>query len=184
MPQETRDRIVEAAYRTLVALGYEQTSIKEIAAAAAVAPGLVHYYFASKEELVVAAIRFGCDEFEKMEGADPERDALEAFEGARRMLRERRFDFHRLFLDMCGVAMHNDAVAEALRRFVEEDRGIAEALARNLLALRERDAAEAPPIAAAVWGAIFGIVLQALLDPEFDHEGAMTALTRMAMEGA
>lgn len=184
MPKNTRERIVSAAYQALVELGYEATSVKDIAGRAGVAPGLVHYYFTSKEDLVLAAVRFGCDEFEKASGLEPEQEALRAFEGAKRdLLVERRRSFYRLFIDMCGVAMHNPAVAEALRLFIDEDRGRIETLARGVLAQRGRAGSEAPPIAGAIWGAIFGITLQGLLDPAFNHGEAMDTLARMAMEG-
>ncbi len=183
MPRETRDRIVDAAYATLVGLGYEATSIKDIAAAAGVAPGLVHYYFNSKEELVLAAIRFGCDDYARASELAPEQEAMAAFAAAKMGARERA-GFFRLFIDMCGVAMHNPAVAEVLRQFVDEDRGEVERLARAVLAQRERPGSEAPAIAGAIWGAIFGVILQGLLDPGFDRDGAIDALARMALEGA
>src|SRR6267143_6642169 len=58
---QTKERIVDAAYRTLVKRGYHETSMKDIAAEAGVAPGLAHYYFESKEDLLVAAIEHGCE---------------------------------------------------------------------------------------------------------------------------
>src|SRR5437762_13944427 len=49
---ETRPRILAAAYSVLSQRGIEQTTIKEVARLAGVAPGLVHYYFASKDLLL------------------------------------------------------------------------------------------------------------------------------------
>src|SRR2546425_11500908 len=59
MPDRTKDRIIEAAYQALVKRGYHETSMKDIAAEAGVAPGLAHYYFETKEDLLVAAIGRG-----------------------------------------------------------------------------------------------------------------------------
>src|SRR2546428_12707837 len=61
MPDQTKERIVDAAYRTLVRQGYHETSMKDIAAEAGAAPGLAHYYFETKEDLLVAAIERGCE---------------------------------------------------------------------------------------------------------------------------
>ena len=61
MPEETRGRIIAGAYQTLIRQGYEATSVKDIAREAGVPPGLIHYYFTSKEDLLVAAIRYGCN---------------------------------------------------------------------------------------------------------------------------
>src|SRR3989442_7166131 len=60
MPDRTKDRIIEAAYQALLKQGYHQTSMKDIAAEAGVAPGLAHYYFESKEDLLVAVIDRAC----------------------------------------------------------------------------------------------------------------------------
>ena len=49
-----RAHLVATARRLLSRNGVTATSIKDIAHAAGVAPGLVHYYFASKEVLLVA----------------------------------------------------------------------------------------------------------------------------------
>ena len=60
MPDQTKERIVAAAYRALVKRGYHATAMKDIAAEAGVAPGLAHYYFETKEDLLVAAIEHAC----------------------------------------------------------------------------------------------------------------------------
>src|ERR671939_119846 len=54
---DMRAHLVEAAYRVLAERGYEAMSIKDVASAAGVAPGLIHYYFASKAELLLAVVR-------------------------------------------------------------------------------------------------------------------------------
>lgn len=50
--QDKRQRIIDAAYQVIAEKGYEKSSIKDIAHVAGVAPGLVHYYFTSKEEIL------------------------------------------------------------------------------------------------------------------------------------
>lgn len=181
MPEETRDRIVQAAYDVLAREGYDATSIKDIAAAAGVAPGLVHYYFKSKEDLVLSAIDWACRDHIRPSGLSPEQQAMDGFAKSRAELSGGR-EFQRLLFDMFGIAMHNPAVAEALRRFVRQDRAQIERLAREVLAQREnRSPDEVPAIAAAVWGGIFGIYLQSLVDPELDAGGAMDAFARMVM---
>ena len=135
MPEETRERIVEAAYQVLAREGYDATSVKDIAAAAGVAPGLVHYYFKTKEDLVLAAIAWACRDHAQPEGGSPEEQALNAFARSKAELSGPR-EFQRLLFDMFGVGMHNAAVADALRRFVREDRTQIERLAREVLAQR------------------------------------------------
>jgi AcrR family transcriptional regulator len=56
-PSGTREAILEAARRAFAQNGYERTTIRGVAAAAAVDPALVHHYFGSKQNLFVAAVR-------------------------------------------------------------------------------------------------------------------------------
>lgn len=180
-PEDTRQRIVMAAERVLTRDGYSAASVKDIAAEAGVAPGLVHYYFHSKEELVVAAVKEACDTFPYPATGDPVRDARDAFELAKSPPAEER-RFNALFLEMLGPALHNDGVRAALAEWVRIYRDQIEEAARTVIAQREDWAPErAPHLASAVWGAIFGIRLQATLDPSFDTAGAIDALAEMAL---
>src|SRR2546427_10614027 len=130
MPDQTKDRIVDAAYRTLVKRGYHETSMKDIAAEAGVAPGLAHYYFETKEDLLVAAIEYGCkpaiDAWEGAgmnlngplpEKADPLMVARAGFELAKEELKNYRGLFLLTF-DMFGGSLQNPRIAEAVRTLI------------------------------------------------------------------
>jgi AcrR family transcriptional regulator len=54
----TRERICEAALLGFAESGVEATSIRDVAAAAGVSPGLVQHHFASKDELREAVNRY------------------------------------------------------------------------------------------------------------------------------
>src|SRR4030088_517502 len=134
MPDQTKDRIVDAAYRALVKRGYHETSMKDIAAEAGVAPGLAHYYFETKEDLLVAAIEHGCEPLMvaweqagiNLSGAlptdaDPVVVARMGFELAKEELRTYRGLFLLTF-DMFGVGLHNPKIAAAVRTFIDDPR--------------------------------------------------------------
>jgi AcrR family transcriptional regulator len=55
--RETQARILAAARRVFASSGYERATIRAIAAAAEVNPGLVIHYFGSKQELFTQAAR-------------------------------------------------------------------------------------------------------------------------------
>jgi AcrR family transcriptional regulator len=59
-----RQRILESALLLFGSKGYEQTTMREIAAAAGYSPGLTYRYFESKEELVLGLYRNLCAELE------------------------------------------------------------------------------------------------------------------------
>jgi len=52
--EETRERIVDAALTLFREKGFDETTMRDIAADAGVATGAAYYYFRSKEELVMA----------------------------------------------------------------------------------------------------------------------------------
>jgi len=194
MPDQTKERIVDAAYRTLVRRGYHETSMKDIAAEAGVAPGLAHYYFETKEDLLVAAIEHGCEPvmtgWEQAgmnlsgplpEDADPMMFARAGFELAKEELKTYRGLFLLTF-DMFGVGLHNPKIAAAVRAFIEERRAFIARITQGVIAgMSEPPAASAEEIAAAIWGSLHGIYLQKLMDPDFDADAAIDALSEMAI---
>jgi AcrR family transcriptional regulator len=191
---QTKERIVEAAYRTLVKRGYHETSMKDIAAEAGVAPGLAHYYFETKEDLLVAAIEHGCkpamDAWEQAgmnlsgplpEDADPMVVARMGFELAKDELRTYR-GLLLLTFDMFGVGLHNPKIAAAVRTFIDERRAFIARITQGVIAgMADPPMASADAIAAAVWGSLHGIYLQKMMNPEFDADAAIDALTEMAI---
>jgi AcrR family transcriptional regulator len=194
VPDQTKQRIVDAAYRTLVKRGYHQTSMKDIAAEAGVAPGLAHYYFETKEDLLVAAIEHGCEPVLAAwkqagmdvsgplpEDADPMAFARMGFELAKEELKTYRGLFLLTF-DMFGVGLHNPKIAAAVRRFIEERRAFIARITQGVIAgMPKPPTGSADAIAAAIWGSLHGIYLQKVMDPDFDAEGAIDALSEMAI---
>jgi AcrR family transcriptional regulator len=194
MPDQTKDKIVDAAYRTLVKRGYHETAMKDIAAEAGVAPGLAHYYFETKEDLLVAAIEHACEPLMAAweaagvslsgpmpEDADPMMFARLGFELAKEELKT----YGGLFLltfDMFGVGLHNPKIASAVRRFIEERRAFVARITRAVIGgMQEPPLASADAIAAAIWGSLHGIYLQKVMNPDFDAEGAIDALSEMTI---
>jgi AcrR family transcriptional regulator len=57
-PVTTRGQILEAAYQTLVTVGYNRVSMRKIAEAAGVNQSLLHYYFGSKENLMLEVLEY------------------------------------------------------------------------------------------------------------------------------
>lgn len=53
---ETAARILEAAYRRLASDGYTRLNVRDVAAEAGVNHALIHYYFGSKDHLVIAVL--------------------------------------------------------------------------------------------------------------------------------
>lgn len=179
--EETRSRIVEAAYRSLVDGGYNDTTIKDIAVEAGIAVGLAHYYFDNKDDLLVAALQMACPmatiDLEGMSGLEQARLGF----AAEKQGQISNPDTYRLVFDMVGAAMHNPRISDQIKLFLDNRRAlithIAAAVAEESQAT-SRSSAEA--IGAALWGGFLGIALQRLIDPGFDGDAALDALAEMA----
>ncbi len=182
LADDTRDRIIEGAYRALVRQGYHETTIKDIAQEAGVAAGLVHYYFGSKEDLLVDAIDWGCRQvFDDRQLLDVNpRDAVRlGFEREKQELRQSR-ELYLLIFDMFGVGLHNPKIAAAVRRFIQQRQEVIAAIARGVITrMKVPPTSSAEAISAAIWGSFFGIGMQRLIDPDFDADAALDALAEM-----
>jgi len=176
---DTRDKILQAAFTVLSREGYENTSVKEIAEEAGVAQGLVHYYFKSKQVLVLAVLAEVCKTME-MKGVEGEAGAYAAFDNFKHLLRNER-DTNALYIQLLGVGVHDRDIGAGILDFIRRDRGHVEDIARQVLAEREMDPTPARAIASAVWAAILGIIVQSVIDPDFRADEAVDALAAMSL---
>jgi AcrR family transcriptional regulator len=179
--EETRSRIVDAAFQALVEGGYQDTTIKDIAGQAGMATGLAHYYFDNKDDLMVAALELGCPMANiDLEGMTGLQQAELGF-ASEKHGQIWNSDAYKLMFDMVGAGMHNPKISEKLRLFLNTRRAfitqITEAVMREAPG-RSRSSSEA--IGAAIWGAFLGIALQRLIDPDFDGDAAIDAVAEMA----
>ena len=62
--EESRRQVLDAAIQTLAARGLAQTSIQDIADAAGLSKGAVHYHFESKDELLERVLDRCCESVE------------------------------------------------------------------------------------------------------------------------
>jgi TetR/AcrR family transcriptional repressor of bet genes len=86
--RERRQQIVDALLPVMAERGYEGASIQAIARRARLAPGLIHYHFESKQQILIEAVKQLRDLFERRlesltERAATPRDRLRAFIDAR-----------------------------------------------------------------------------------------------------
>ena len=182
-------QIVDAAAAVLGRQGYENTSMKEIAQEVGVAPGLLHYYFDSKEELLTEVVEQLHREVEAewLAAIDDLSDPLEriatGLDAAEAKCRERP-EFFRLMFDMYSVGMRNPAILKRLRAMSDE---FVADVAEESRKVSEQLPAQSPfdpkDLAAAVAGAIDGIAIQALIRGEDPH-GAFRALKGLVLSHA
>jgi AcrR family transcriptional regulator len=176
---DTRERILEAAFSVLSRQGYENTSIKDIAEEAGVAQGLIHYHFKSKEQLVLSVLAEVCRAMEYAPAKGLE-GAQQAYAKFRAMLKEAKAT-HALYIQLIAVGLHDKEVGDGVFKFLSDDRAHIAGIAREVLAERGQDEEPAQAIASVIEAAVLGIMIQNLIDPAFDADAAVDALTAMSL---
>jgi TetR/AcrR family transcriptional repressor of bet genes len=165
-----RDQIVQAAAAVLGRQGYTDTSLKQIAAEAGVAPGLLHYYFESKEDLLIEVVsnlerEISRDWQEAVQDLDdPLERIVAALDHAAKRCTEQP-EFFRLLFDLYMLGLSNPAIRERCTElwgsFIDDIEGEV----RQVLDRLPSSANVLPPrdLAAAIGGAIDGIALAAIV---------------------
>ncbi|WAH39344.1 TetR/AcrR family transcriptional regulator [Alicyclobacillus dauci] len=178
----TRNLLIEAAYHVLAENGYEATSIKDIAREAGVSPGLVHYYFSNKEELLTAVVKEATDEYcNQMEQLQKSvvGDKLASAALAEPMQRVRTHsDWYRLRYEMFVLGLRNEHIQPSVRELLEKGR---EGVEETLQAIAGSSFDDAGELSAILIACFDGLALQALMDPNFDLEKAYAVLREMGM---
>lgn len=180
MRENPRKRqIIDAAARAIAQKGYADASIKDIAAEAGLAaPGLIHYYFKTKEEILREVVCYNRRRYEEdFNGlfAEETVSALHETEGPdHREADERRPEWYKLRYELFAQGLRNrelsDDVAELLRIGRE---GISDVLGGTLHDLSHEDN---EALSAVLLACFDGLALQKLLQPELDLERAYALL--------
>lgn len=187
--QHTKERIIAAASKILAQKGYDATTLREISREAQAAPGLVHYYFGGKDELLVEVLQAAGQRFhERMERFVehlPDDQPLDAY---LRQLYERvdlEPDVYRLRYESFALGLHNPLIGPKVRERQAQRRNeigsvIATVLQKMERAERIQHPSFDPTVLAALLLALYdGLALQKILDPAFDLEAAYHLLAQM-----
>ena len=187
--QETRERIIAAASKVLAEKGYDATTLREIAREAQAAPGLVHYYFGGKDQLLVEALQAAGQHFhQKMEHLVqhvPSDQALEAVLAQIYERVEQEPEVYRLRYESFSLGLHNPIIAPEVReRLVQRRKEVGSVLVKVLQNMGQTENTKGvspdPTALSALLLSIFdGLALQKILDPTFDLDAAYQVLAQM-----
>ncbi|GHO60459.1 TetR/AcrR family transcriptional regulator [Ktedonobacter robiniae] len=188
-PQETRARIIAAASRVLATKGYDATTLREISREAQAAPGLVHYYFGGKDQLLVEALQAAGQQFhQRMQHLVrhiPDEQSLDAFLTQISERVEQDENIYRLRYESFSLGLHNaliaPAVSERLAQRREEIGSVMGTILEKLARTEgvERSTVDLTILAALLLALFDGLALQKIMDASFDLEAAYSVLARM-----
>lgn len=118
---ETRARLLRAAAEVFARRGYDGTRVADIAASARVSNGALYAHFASKAELLVAALRTHSHQMlADLFATDPDRPITELLLEVGRWLRRRRDADGYLAVEALVAARRDEDVAPAMREWTGE----------------------------------------------------------------
>ena len=187
--QHTRARIIAAASSVLAAKGYDATTLREISREAQAAPGLVHYYFGGKDQLLVEALQAAGQQFhQRMERLVQQVPGDQALDAVLTQLSERvgqEPEVYRLRYESFSLGLHNPVIAPGVReRLAQRREEIGEVMAKVLENPQRTEGAKRssldPTILAALLLSLFdGLALQKILDPTFDLDASYQLLAHM-----
>ncbi|HEY1704784.1 MAG TPA: TetR/AcrR family transcriptional regulator [Trebonia sp.] len=118
---QTRERLLAAAADAFARNGYDGTRVAEIAKAAKVSNGALYAHFASKAELLAAALReHGPRLLDQTLGSEPGRPVTAMLMRAGRKLRHRRDACGELIVEALAAARRDADLAVLMREYVGE----------------------------------------------------------------
>lgn len=136
---QTVQRIVRAAARVIGKRGYDRASMGDVAREAGVSKGLLHYHFASKEDLLIEAQRAAFREMHlrfterARRGEKGLEAALDALDAMWRTVRELRGGAP-FIVETLAMASHDGPLNRRLARFYVESTSLLEDAIRQVFA--------------------------------------------------
>jgi AcrR family transcriptional regulator len=112
-----REEIVQATIRCLARDGYSGLRMKEVARAAGVSQGILHYYFDSKRTILLAALQKVLDDLDRrlgpvLKAAPDARAQIRAVIGSFLALADENREFWLVFVEFWGEMMHDRELSQ------------------------------------------------------------------------
>lgn len=174
---DNRERLIAAGYRVLSEKGFEATTVKEVARVAGVSPGLFHYYFTSKEELLIAVLREAGTRYGQtmraVRTSAPTDQSLEAVVAAARERATQEPEWYRLRYELFALGLRNPTFLPVLGDLLAT---IRQMFARAFQEISGSDEEQAQALAAVTLACFDGLALQQLAQPDVDLTGAYDLL--------
>ena len=173
-------RIVEAMRASVGLRGAAGSTFDQVAQAAGVSRGLLHYYFGSKERLLVEVVRHDCDirlaalrdGLAKATTVDELIETMLA--GFRSFLEEDEAAAPALIFELFTASRHNPEIGDELAALYRSVRDtVADALTAKAREGVVQLRADAGSVAAMIFAMADGAALQILSDPSWDPAPAL-----------
>lgn len=178
---QKREKIIHAANKVMSEKGYEKASIKDIAIQAGITPGLVHYYFRNKEEILIALLTEASNQYTldmaHLQSAVRSEDLANAALNEPKERVKQQPEWYKLRYELFALGLRNPNISNSVDGLLENARsGITAVLQKMTSNSKE----EIEPIAAILIACFDGLALQKMLNPDFDIDRSYVILSEMA----
>lgn len=183
---EKASRIIAAMRESVAERGIAASTFDHVSKRAGVSRGLLHYYFGTKERLLIEVLRrdsgFQMESLdEPLERARTVDEVIGALVSAAANLAQNDPGFYAILFELFVAGRRNPDIRRELGKLYSDARGhVADALrkkeAEGVLKLR----VDADVAVAVMFSATDGAVLQRLTDPEVDFAGVLEAAVDVA----
>lgn len=181
---QRQDEIIWALYDCLAENGHEKVTVKDIAARAGLTPGVIHYYFKSKDEI---ASKLALALFEKYSclfedtivvSASPEQKMEKAIDFiVDNMIFSR--PINRVFFNLLQMGYERETLGRVVKKMFEKYRGFLESMFQEMGATRD-----SRMLAAALVAVTEGFSIQVMVDPSaFERDTVRRIITQTVNEG-
>lgn len=181
LDSEKAQRIVEAMRTSVGRRGAAASTFDHVAQAAGVSRGLLHYYFGTKERLLVEVVRHDTGmRMQLLESKLAEADSVDAIVETL-VVQLKAFvgedpASHALIHELFSVSRRNDEVRDELAELYRKVRGqVAEVLRAKERAGVVRLRGDAEAVASLLFAMGDGLELQLVSDPDWDSSGTFRA---------
>jgi AcrR family transcriptional regulator len=178
---EKARRIVEAMRRSVAKRGAAASTFEHVAREAGVSRGLLHYYFATKEQLLVEAARRDCElRMENLEGQLSGAQTADDFIALMAQNLQETVsadpDFVTLVFELFTLSRRNEEIAVEYARLMRRTRAL---LARMLASAQDEGVlrlhADPETVAEILFSLGDGFALRMLAEPERDFDATVRA---------
>lgn len=179
--QDKKQEIIKAASKIMAEKGYEKATIKDIAREAEITPGLIHYYFQNKEEILSDLLLKASHEYtHEMKTLQQSLFTDHISDSAIRKPKNKvknQPEWYKLRYELFAIGLRNPDITGGVNTILGNGRnGIKDVLSSVFPNAKDLDT-----MAAILLACFDGLALQKLLDPDFDIDDAYGLLEKLAL---
>ena len=188
--QQRREQIVDGMLTVMATTGYARASIQAIARAAQLTPGLLHYHFGSKEQILLAVLqtieeRLAARYSDRVGSTSNPAQAIDAWIDAHLAIDDTSDPrFVACWVQLSALALQLPAVGERYREAIERDASKLRNLVETHLHAAGRFHPDEPDaIASALMSAVAGAYQLSLIAPTLTPPGSASAMVKRMSAG-